>query len=290
MMDDLQSWMTCLFIHPPTHPPTHLPQRAEEDAEGKRPELPHHAVLIVVPASVIQQWANEIEKWGHFTVHILKGPKEMKAEALDEARIGAADILICSYHFVQGMVGCSGWVGGWVGEMRGERGLSRWMNEIHSHPPTHPPPHPGAMRDDLRQIRFRLVVFDEFHKVKSKKSDITDCARYVLLLLLLLLLFPPTHPPINNNSSFKPFPPPPPPTHPPTHPPTYSKLDALVKIGLTGTPIQNKLEELWCLCSIVVSKALPLPPTHHPLFNTHPPKEEEDSPTHPPTSYRPPAS
>ncbi len=53
---------------------------------------------------------------------------------------------------------------------------------------------------------WRVVVFDEFHGCKNKRSETYESAK---------------------------------------------GLQARIKIGLTGTPIQNNLEELWALLSLV---------------------------------------
>lgn len=50
--------------------------------------------LIVVPPSVITNWSNEFNTWGHFAVSTFQD-KEKRAEVLDQVKTGMNDVMIC---------------------------------------------------------------------------------------------------------------------------------------------------------------------------------------------------
>lgn len=59
-------------------------------------KLPKWApVLIVVPASVIDNWLKELSTWGHFGVDVYKGSR--RESVLENARLGAAEIMLLSH-------------------------------------------------------------------------------------------------------------------------------------------------------------------------------------------------
>lgn len=94
----------------------------------------------------------------------------------------------------------------------------------------------------LREVRWRVVVFDEFHQCKKKGSEVRSCVFIYLGRCGWTTLLPR---PFQNQSHH---------THL-THTQAYGAAKALkarMKIGLTGTPIQNDMApELWALLSIV---------------------------------------
>lgn len=53
--------------------------------------------LIICPASIVEQWMKELNKWGCFSVFILKGNEEEKRDILYTAKDNELEILIGSY-------------------------------------------------------------------------------------------------------------------------------------------------------------------------------------------------
>lgn len=115
-------------------------------------------VLIVCPGSLIQNWRNELNRWGWWHVDIYHGTG--KEDVLQAARAGRLEIMITTYVTYK------------------------------------------KMREAVNEVEWDCVVADECHVLKDRRSETTqamDC------------------------------------------------VNALCRIGLTGTAIQNKYEELWTL-------------------------------------------
>jgi SNF2 family DNA or RNA helicase len=115
-------------------------------------------VLIVCPGSLIQNWRNELHRWGWWHVDIYHGPG--KEDVLQTAKAGRLEIMITTYVTYKNM------------------------------------------REAVNEVEWDCVVADECHVLKDRRSETTqamDC------------------------------------------------VNALCRIGLTGTAIQNKYEELWTL-------------------------------------------
>ncbi|KAJ4302286.1 hypothetical protein N0V88_002429 [Collariella sp. IMI 366227] len=115
-------------------------------------------VLIVCPGSLIQNWKNELNRWGWWHVDVYHGPG--KEDVLQAARAGRLEIMITTYVTYK------------------------------------------KMREAVNEVEWDCVVADECHVLKDRRSETTqamDC------------------------------------------------VNALCRIGLTGTAIQNKYEELWTL-------------------------------------------
>ena len=102
--------------------------------------MPWHCVLIVAPSSVVNQWKGELDHWGHFSVGVLGGASkggrpgsaaERAEQTLRDARMGAHEIVVCSYDTLR-----------------------------------------GRLKEALRGIRWRLVVLDEAHVVKTHGSAV----------------------------------------------------------------------------------------------------------------------
>jgi hypothetical protein len=134
-----------------------LRARVRRLRRGHRQEVREHAVLIVAPASVTRQWVAACRTWGAFALALVGGRAAEGREALEEAKFGAKDVVVCSYEFMA-----------------------------------------GKDQACLRGLRWRMVVFDEFHRARNRRSQLSEAAR---------------------------------------------GLRARVKIGLTGTVIQNNLGE-----------------------------------------------
>ena len=128
--------------------------------------------LIVVPATVIGNWIEEISQWGHFSV--LSSSKQQKGNTFTitkSANIGKevedflVEVLVVSYEFMRETI------------------------------------------DQLKCIRWNMIIFDEGHKMKNATGRLQFAAKM-----------------LNHARS---------------------------RIILTGTPIQNRIEELGSLLGIV---------------------------------------
>lgn len=115
-------------------------------------------VLIVCPGSLIQNWKNELNRWGYWHVDTYHGPG--KDDVLQAAKAGRLEIMITTY--------------------------TTYKNK----------------RDAVNEVEWDCVVADECHALKDGRSETTQAMDVV---------------------------------------------NALCRIGLTGTAIQNKYEELWTL-------------------------------------------
>ncbi|KAL2152576.1 hypothetical protein VTH82DRAFT_5760 [Thermothelomyces myriococcoides] len=135
----------------------------ERDAKRMRKmrragDLWYPRVMIVCPGSLIQNWRNELNRWGYWHVDTYHGPG--KEDVLQAAMTGRIEIMITTYVTYK------------------------------------------KMREAVNQVEWDCVVADECHVLKDRRSETTqamDC------------------------------------------------VNALCRIGLTGTAIQNKYEELWTI-------------------------------------------
>ncbi|KAK3903232.1 switch 2 [Staphylotrichum tortipilum] len=121
----------------------------------------HHwypRVLIVCPGSLIQNWKNELNRWGYWHVDTYHGPG--KEDVLQAAKAGRLEIMITTYMTYK------------------------------------------KMRDAVNEVEWDCVVADECHALKDGRAETTQA---------------------------------------------MDEVNALCRIGLTGTAIQNKYEELWTL-------------------------------------------
>ncbi|OAA59072.1 DNA excision repair protein [Niveomyces insectorum RCEF 264] len=115
-------------------------------------------VLVVCPGSLLQNWRNELQRWGWWHVDVYHGAG--KDDVLQAARAGRLEIMITTY--------------------------ATYKNH----------------RERINAVRWDAVVADECHVLKERTSETTQA---------------------------------------------MNAVNALCRIGLTGTAIQNRYEELWTL-------------------------------------------
>ncbi|XP_022055664.2 DNA excision repair protein ERCC-6-like 2 isoform X1 [Acanthochromis polyacanthus] len=140
-----------------------------EDVKNNRPQFllsqmpskqnnPRKMFLIVAPLSVLYNWKDELDTWGHFLCVVVHGLR--KEEELTRIRKGRVEIALTTYETLR------------------------------------------LCLDQFNKIDWSAVVVDEAHKIKNPNSQITQAMK---------------------------------------------ELRCKIRIGLTGTILQNNLEELWCV-------------------------------------------
>lgn len=118
-------------------------------------------VLIVCPGTLMQNWEDELTKWGWWDVYRFHGPSVADRQGvLGAAAKGMLEIMITTY--------------------------TTYRNH----------------ESEINTVDWDCVIADECHQIKSKDAEITKA---------------------------------------------MNRINALCRIGLTGTAIQNKYEELWNL-------------------------------------------
>lgn len=117
-------------------------------------------ILIVCPGTLMQNWEDELAKWGWWEVYRYHGNTADRKGVLGAAAKGMLEIMITTY--------------------------TTYRNH----------------ESEINTVDWDCVVADECHQIKSKNAEITKA---------------------------------------------MNKINALCRIGLTGTAIQNKYEELWNL-------------------------------------------
>ncbi|KAG6359261.1 hypothetical protein INS49_012782 [Diaporthe citri] len=115
-------------------------------------------ILVICPGSLIENWKNELNRWGWWKIALYHGPG--KEDALKSAENSSLEVMITTY-------------------------------ETYRHD-----------EQKVNLIEWDAVIADECHKIKDPRTQITIA--------------------MNN-------------------------VNALCRIGLTGTAIQNKYDELWTL-------------------------------------------
>ncbi|EME83726.1 uncharacterized protein MYCFIDRAFT_203723, partial [Pseudocercospora fijiensis CIRAD86] len=127
---------------------------------NKYEDLWYPRVLIICPGTLMENWKNELDRWGWWHVYTYHGSAVEKDSALAAAASGRLEIMMTTY--------------------------TTYTNS----------------QDAINQIRWDCVIADECHSIKNHKSETSQA--------------------MNN-------------------------VNALCRIGLTGTAIQNNYEELWVL-------------------------------------------
>lgn len=117
-------------------------------------------ILIVCPGSLIENWKNELGRWGWWHVDKYHGSQREREEVLAAAKAGMLEVMITTYTTYR----------------------------MHT--------------SDVNMVQWDCVVADECHQLKEPNSATTQ---------------------------------------------SMNQVNALCRIGLTGTAIQNKYEELWTL-------------------------------------------
>uniref|UniRef100_G3NVB1 Excision repair cross-complementation group 6-like 2 n=1 Tax=Gasterosteus aculeatus aculeatus TaxID=481459 RepID=G3NVB1_GASAC len=149
-----------------------------EDIKNNRPQFlqsqmpskqskPSKVFLIVAPLSVLYNWKDELETWGHFQCVVVHGLR--KEEELARIQKGRIEIALTTYETLR------------------------------------------LCLDQFNNIDWSAVVVDEAHKIKNPNSQITRAMK---------------------------------------------DLKCKIRVGLTGTVLQNNLEELWCVMDWVVPGCL----------------------------------
>nr|XP_057926588.1 DNA excision repair protein ERCC-6-like 2 isoform X2 [Doryrhamphus excisus] len=149
-----------------------------EDIENNKPHFlqsqtpskqmkPSKVFLIVAPLSVLYNWKDELDTWGHFQYVVVHGLR--KQEELARIKKGRVEIALTTYETLR------------------------------------------LCLDQINDIDWAAVFVDEAHKIKNPNSQITQAMK---------------------------------------------GLKCQVRIGLTGTILQNNLEELWCVMDWAVPGCL----------------------------------
>ncbi|KAK1975737.1 SNF2 family domain-containing protein [Colletotrichum cereale] len=115
-------------------------------------------ILIICPGSIIENWKNELNRWGWWKVDVFHGAG--KEDVLSTAKAGRTEIMITTY--------------------------TTYKNH----------------KSLVNTVKWDAVIADECHQMKERSSEVTKA---------------------------------------------MNDINALCRIGLTGTAIQNKYEELWTL-------------------------------------------
>ncbi|TRY86501.1 hypothetical protein DNTS_010128 [Danionella cerebrum] len=123
--------------------------------------------LIVAPLSVLYNWKDELDTWGHFRVVVVHGIR--KDEELVRVQRGRCEIALTTYETLR------------------------------------------LCLEEFNSVDWAAVIVDEAHKIKNHKSQITRAMK---------------------------------------------AMKCKVRIGLTGTILQNNLEELWCVMDWAVPGCL----------------------------------
>uniref|UniRef100_A0A8C9U8S9 Excision repair cross-complementation group 6-like 2 n=1 Tax=Scleropages formosus TaxID=113540 RepID=A0A8C9U8S9_SCLFO len=114
--------------------------------------------LIVAPLSVLYNWKDELDTWGHFRIIVVHGTR--KEEEFARVRRGRCEIALTTYETLR------------------------------------------LCMDQFNSINWSAIIVDEVHRLKNPNSQITQAMK---------------------------------------------EMKCKVRIGLTGTILQNNLEELWCV-------------------------------------------
>ncbi|KTG34914.1 hypothetical protein cypCar_00017527 [Cyprinus carpio] len=150
-----------------------------KDVENNKPQFllsqkPSEQVqkvfLIVAPLSVLYNWKDELDTWGHFRVVVVHGVR--KDEELARVQRGRCEIALTTYETLR------------------------------------------LCLDQFNSIDWDAVIVDEAHKIKNPKSQITQAMK---------------------------------------------DMRCEVRVGLTGTILQNNLEELWCVMDWAIPGCLGSP-------------------------------
>ncbi|CAL8249268.1 unnamed protein product [Merluccius merluccius] len=143
------------------------PRFLQTQSSSQQQRRPGKVFLVVAPLSVLYNWKEELDTWGHFQCVVIHGLR--KEEELDRIRGGRFEIALTTYETLR------------------------------------------LCLDQFNSIDWSAVIVDEAHKLKNPKSQITQAMK---------------------------------------------ELSCKVRIGLTGTILQNNLEEFWCVMDWAVPACL----------------------------------
>ncbi|XP_038624064.1 DNA excision repair protein ERCC-6-like 2 [Tachyglossus aculeatus] len=125
---------------------------------GGLADRPPQMFLIVAPLSVLYNWKDELDAWGHFRVAVLHGGK--RDAQLGRVKRGRCEVALTTYETLR------------------------------------------LSLEELNSLQWSAVIMDEAHRLKNPRARITEATK---------------------------------------------ALRCPVRIGLTGTALQNDMKELWCL-------------------------------------------
>ena len=125
-----------------------------------KPRQWYPKTLIICPGTLMENWKDELTRWGWWVVGTYHGSAIQRHDVLSQAEAGMLEVMITTYHTYR------------------------------------------AHKEAINMIQWDCVVADECHTVKERKSETTIA---------------------------------------------MNDINALCRIGLTGTAIQNNYEELWTL-------------------------------------------
>ncbi|XP_042344247.1 DNA excision repair protein ERCC-6-like 2 isoform X2 [Plectropomus leopardus] len=143
------------------------PQFLQSQMTSSKQSKPSKVFLIVAPLSVLYNWKDELDTWGHFQCVVVHGLR--KEEELARIKKGRVEIALTTYETLR------------------------------------------LSLDQFNDIDWSAVFVDEAHKIKNPNSQITQAMK---------------------------------------------DLRCKIRVGLTGTILQNNLEELWCVMDWAVPGCL----------------------------------
>ncbi|XP_043914869.1 DNA excision repair protein ERCC-6-like 2 [Protopterus annectens] len=144
-----------------------MPEFLLKTVNKRLPSVSGKMFLVVAPLSVLYNWKDELDTWGHFKVAILHGNK--KENEISRIRRGKVEVALTTYDTLRLCI------------------------------------------DEINSIVWSAIIVDEVHKLKNPKSQITKVMK---------------------------------------------SLKCKIRIGLTGTILQNNMEELWCVVDWAVPGCL----------------------------------
>jgi SNF2 family DNA or RNA helicase len=106
-------------------------EQRRKDPDTIEAECPLPA-LVIAPSSILQNWVNELNNWGFFEVKVLSGGgRKSKEDTIELARQRRVEVLIVPYSALE----------------------------------------QGRFAEDLAEVHWNIVLFDEGHMLKNEKTQ-----------------------------------------------------------------------------------------------------------------------